>query len=102
MPLILGFDTATPDTAVAASNGAERVVGPGEDGRPAHGRALLAAVEEVVAEAGGWDAVELIAVGIGPGSFTGVRIGVATARALAQSRGIPVAPVEQETSVAAE
>jgi len=92
MPLTLGFDTATPDTAVSVGD-AERRIGPGLDGRPAHNRALLPAIEDVVTEAGGWSAVERIAVGIGPGSFTGVRIGVATARALAQSRGIQVAGV---------
>lgn len=93
MPLTLGFDTATPDTAVAIGGGPERLIAPGEDGRPAHNRALLPAIEDVVAEAGGWDAIGLVAVGIGPGSFTGVRIGVATARALAQARGLPVAGV---------
>jgi tRNA threonylcarbamoyladenosine biosynthesis protein TsaB len=92
VPLTLGFDTATPDTAVAI-DGRERLIGPGEDGRPAHGPALLPAIEEVVGDAGGWEAVGLIAVGIGPGSFTGLRIGVATARGLAQSRGLRVAGV---------
>jgi len=43
-----------------------------------------------VAAAGGWDAVEAIAVGRGPGTFTGLRVGIATARALGLSRGLPV------------
>jgi tRNA threonylcarbamoyladenosine biosynthesis protein TsaB len=93
VPLTLAFDTATPDTAVAVSGGRERLIGPGPDGRPAHAPALLPAIEEAVTEAGGWEAIGLIAVGLGPGSFTGVRIGVSTARALAQSRGLPVAGV---------
>lgn len=101
MSLTLGFDTATPDTAVAIGGGAERRIGPGEDGRPAHGRALLPAVEQLVAEAGGWDAIGLIAVGVGPGSFTGLRIGVSTARALAQARGIPVAGVPSTSALLA-
>ena len=58
-PLILGFDTATPDTVVAtwrAGGGVAEVrLGPGEDGRPVHNTALLKTIEDLVADAGGWD-----------------------------------------------
>jgi tRNA threonylcarbamoyladenosine biosynthesis protein TsaB len=54
---------------------------------------LLEEVERAVAVAGGWEAVGLIGVGLGPGSFTGVRIGVATAQGLAASRGLPAVGV---------
>jgi tRNA threonylcarbamoyladenosine biosynthesis protein TsaB len=97
MPLVLGIDTATADAAVAVARDGEplneSVVGPGPGGRPQHSRALLGEVERCVEEAGGWEAVERIAIGIGPGSFTGLRIGIATARALGQARGLPLATV---------
>jgi tRNA threonylcarbamoyladenosine biosynthesis protein TsaB len=95
--IVVGFDTATDDTAVCAiRDGApayEVQIGPGEGGRPRHASALLPAVEEAASAAGGWDSVDRIAVGIGPGSFTGLRIGVSTARALAGSLSLPLAPV---------
>ncbi|MDQ5895574.1 MAG: tRNA threonylcarbamoyladenosine biosynthesis protein TsaB [Actinomycetota bacterium] len=93
---VLGFDTSTDDTVVAATDGEglvfERSIPPG-DRRPAHSQALLELIDEAVAELGGWEAVELISAGIGPGTFTGIRIGVATAAGLAASTGTPVVGV---------
>jgi tRNA threonylcarbamoyladenosine biosynthesis protein TsaB len=94
---IVGFDTATSAMSVAAIHGDttvfERLTQPQAGERPGHARELLGAIEEAASAAGGWDAVEAVAVGIGPGSFTGLRIGVATARALGQGLGKPLAPV---------
>jgi tRNA threonylcarbamoyladenosine biosynthesis protein TsaB len=47
-------------------------------------------VERAADAAGGWDAVDLLAVGLGPGTFTGIRVGIASARGLALSLGLPV------------
>jgi tRNA threonylcarbamoyladenosine biosynthesis protein TsaB len=94
---VLGVDTATDYAAVGATADGEIVrevsVDPGPDGRPRHSALLLAEIERSVDAAGGWPRIDRIAVGIGPGSFTGLRIGIATARALAQAREIPLAPV---------
>jgi tRNA threonylcarbamoyladenosine biosynthesis protein TsaB len=95
--VVLGVDSATADAVVGVTDGGEVIrearVDPGPDGRPRHSQVLLREIESSVEEAGGWERIERIAVGIGPGSFTGLRIGIATARALAQARGIPIAPV---------
>jgi tRNA threonylcarbamoyladenosine biosynthesis protein TsaB len=102
--VILGLDTATAATAVAlwAPGGPalERRDDPPAGARPAHGSRLLALIEEALAGTG-WDAVDRIAVGVGPGGFTGLRLGIATARALAQARDLPLVGVSSLAALAA-
>jgi len=98
---VLAFDTATASTVVGllAADGSlvKARHDPPLDGRPEHASRLLPLVHEVVED---WDAVERMGVGTGPGSFTGLRIGVATARALAQARGLPLVGVSTLTVLA--
>jgi tRNA threonylcarbamoyladenosine biosynthesis protein TsaB len=93
-PAVAGFDTATEDTAVCVARGGEVVyeslLGLSEKGGPLHTTALLEEVERAVAAGGGWQSIGAIAVGMGPGTFTGLRVGVSTARALGFSCGLPV------------
>jgi tRNA threonylcarbamoyladenosine biosynthesis protein TsaB len=103
--VILAFDTATPATAVAvwAPHGpaVERRDDPGPGERPRHAERLLALAEDALAGADAtWADVDRLAVGIGPGGFTGLRLGVATARALAQGRGLPVVGVSSLEALA--
>jgi tRNA threonylcarbamoyladenosine biosynthesis protein TsaB len=94
---LIGFDCATDDVVLAACAGDEVVfehrVPPGPDGRPAHSRELLAGIASAVEALGGWQEVDRIAVGLGPGTFTGLRIAASTASGLALSTGLPVAGV---------
>jgi tRNA threonylcarbamoyladenosine biosynthesis protein TsaB len=98
---LLAWDTATAATSVAFG-AVELRHDPAPGERPGHTRELLPLVVRVLAQAGvGWEAVEGIAVGAGPGSFTGLRIGIATANALAGARGIPVTGVSSLRALAA-
>jgi tRNA threonylcarbamoyladenosine biosynthesis protein TsaB len=95
--VILGMDTATAATAVAVwapDVAVERRDDPPSGARPAHASRLLALIEEAFSGADiTWEAIDRIAVGVGPGGFTGLRIGIATARALAQARDLPLVGV---------
>jgi len=103
--IVLGFDTATADTVVGLAGAGETIElrhepAPGE--RPGHAEQLLPLCREALERAGiDWQQVDRIGVGVGPGTFTGLRIGVATGRALAQSAGAEVAPVSTLRALAA-
>jgi tRNA threonylcarbamoyl adenosine modification protein YeaZ len=65
-----------------------------------HGSQLLEQIEEVLASVGAdLEAVAALAVGSGPGSFTGLRVGLATAKTLAHVRGLPLVGVPTSTAL---
>lgn len=103
---IVGFDTSTAATSacVVRADGESFEYAPPEarlHEPPGHSRELLPALVRLMDEAGvGWGDVSGVAVGTGPGTFTGLRIGVATARALATAAGIPVHPVSSLAALA--
>jgi tRNA threonylcarbamoyladenosine biosynthesis protein TsaB len=100
--LILGVDTSTPRLSLALRDGtrivAERTLVPSR--RAAESilpelQTLLASARLTPADLKG------LAVGLGPGSFTGLRVGIATVQGLGQSLGVPVAGVSSFLAVAA-
>jgi tRNA threonylcarbamoyladenosine biosynthesis protein TsaB len=89
--LVLGFDTATPAVSVALHDG-DRVIAEAfaVDARR-HSELLMPMITKVMAEAGAARTeLTAVAVGVGPGPYTGLRVGVVTARVLGSVLGVPV------------
>jgi tRNA threonylcarbamoyladenosine biosynthesis protein TsaB len=104
---LLGIDTSTAASAacVLRADGEAFEVEPAPGRlteRPGHASELLPAVASCLEDAGlDWDDLDAIGVGIGPGAFTGLRIGVTTARALATASQAELRPVSSLAALAA-
>ena len=89
--LLLAIDTATDGVAVAVHDGTTLLASRRAGDARHHNEVLVPTVAEVLAEAGrGRTEVTDVAVGVGPGPFTGLRVGIATARTLALAWGARV------------
>lgn len=89
--LLLALDTATPAVTVALHDGSSVVAASSQVDARRHGELLLPAVDRVLADAGlRLDAVTGIVVGVGPGPYTGLRVGLMTADTFGLALGVPV------------
>lgn len=92
--LILAFDTATPAGSVALVAEARVLVSRYFDVGLQHHQRLFVEVEEALKVAGcGFDQVQAVAVTIGPGSFTGLRLGLGAAKGFCLARELPLVTV---------
>ena len=100
-PIILHIETATDVCSVALSRGTEIIGLKEEAGGNNHAKNLLPFVDEVLKQSGvRMSEINGVAVSIGPGSYTGLRIGVSTAKGIAYTAGIPVMAISTLESIA--
>ena len=103
---LLGLDTATAvAVACVLRSDGKAFEAPADPARlferPQHSAELLPAAARALERAGlDWADLDAVAVGVGPGSFTGLRVGIATARALASAHGLELRPVPSLAALA--
>jgi tRNA threonylcarbamoyladenosine biosynthesis protein TsaB len=101
---ILAIDTALGACAVCVYDGAEACIlaMESEEMEKGHAEALMPMIQRVMALVdGGFPSLSRVAVSIGPGSFTGLRIGISAARAIGLAAGIPAVGVSSLSAYAA-
>lgn len=100
-PVILSVETATLAGSVSLSRGEEIVAARAGDSGVSHSNTLLHDIDDLLGEARvELSEIDLFAVATGPGSFTGLRIGVATVKALAATLDRPCAGIPTLQAVA--
>ncbi|MEO6511200.1 MAG: tRNA (adenosine(37)-N6)-threonylcarbamoyltransferase complex dimerization subunit type 1 TsaB [Nocardioides sp.] len=101
--MLLAFDTATPYVTVALHDGEDVVAEARSTERMKHGERLAPLIEDVMTRAGVVrQDLTAIAVGTGPGPFTGLRVGLVTARTLSLVLEIPAYGVCSLDAIALE
>ena len=99
--LILAVETATLAGSIAIVRGDELIAGSNGDPAVSHSNTLLADLDQLLNEAKiHLSEIDLFAVAAGPGSFTGLRIGIATIKALAATLARPTAAVPTLQAIA--
>src|SRR5262249_10923115 len=99
--LILGVDTSLPLLSVALLRGDDLLAAVALEGKGSRNEKLLPAIDWLLSESGiDRKEVDLFAVTRGPGSFTGVRIGLATMQGLALALGKPVCAMSTHEAIA--
>ena len=98
MSKVLAIDTSTSRTSVAIVQDGKVLFNGFRDGATAHGPSLPALVQEALAVSD----VDEVVVGMGPGPFTGLRVGIAFAQSFALAREIPVRGVCSLDAIAAQ
>lgn len=99
---MLAFDTSADVTAVAVLEADRVLVEDSAASAERHAETLLPRIEQCLERAGfALSDIDVFAVGVGPGSFTGVRVGVATAKGLALATGKPLRGVVSLAALAA-
>lgn len=89
--VLLAIDTATPAVTVAVHDGERVLARHSQVDARRHGELLAPGIESALAAAGAlMRDVTAVAVGTGPGPFTGLRVGLVTARTLGSALGVPV------------
>jgi tRNA threonylcarbamoyl adenosine modification protein YeaZ len=98
MSKVLAIDTSTSRTSVAIIEDSKVLYNGFRDGATAHGPSLPALVQQALALSD----VDEVVVGMGPGPFTGLRVGIAFAQSFALAREIPVRGVCSLDAIAAQ
>lgn len=98
---ILTIDTSSQNAIIAITEEGEKIIELNNAEEKTHSQKLMYMIENAFLESKmSLDAVDLIVCCLGPGSFTGVRIGIATAKAFADSKNIPTVGVSSLEALA--